>query len=680
MGDNHGTSIQAGVIHGSVNVYSSTAGPVPGWVDTALQVHQCDEGELGVHNSPPGAGGEGLPPYVTRDVDNELDQRLAAVAAAPRGGMVLVAGASTAGKTRSLAAALGRTLPDRMLVAPPEDADLRPLPGWLKERAGRAPQGWVLWLDDLDRHLGASGLSSALVAELGQAGAVVAVTIRRERLEALSPSTTDHSSASEGAGYTVLKAPPVVLERRWNPEERERALASGDERLVQAAGDERFGVAEQLAAGPLLARTWRNGLEGDHPRGYALVAAAVGLAAAGVSSPLTREQIHTAHGAYLPAPPPLPEEADQAWAWATRPRSGLAGLLVPADHEGLRWRAFDYLTIEGPLPESVRYAALETATVQDRFAVGLAAYKADLAKVAEAAYLPLTDQGHTGAMFGLGVLLTKEGRVEEAETWYRKAAELGHYNAVFNLGCLLANAGRVGEAESWFQRSADLGNIEAVSNLGLLRARAGQLGEAETWYRQAADQRDIGAMRGLAVLLAKAGQLGEAETWYREAAELGHHHTVFKVGMLLKREGRVDQTETWYRKVAELGRHNTVFNVGALLTEVARVGEAESWHRQAADQDHIGTMFNLGILLAHVGRVGEAESWFQWSADLGHISAMANLGVLLTKEGRVEEARDWYRKAADQGHIGAMTNLGLLLEEAGRVEEARAWFRQARME
>jgi hypothetical protein len=205
--------------------------PVPGWVKVALPAHQADAHELGAHDALPGTAGEGLPPYVGRDVDAELDRRLAASAASPRGGLVLVTGASTAGKTRALAAALAHTLPERMLVAPPEDADLRPLPAWLKQSAARAPQGWVVWLDDLDRDLSASGLTPALVAELGQAGAVVAATIRRERLDSLRPSTTDPTPGTEGAGYAVLKTPPVTVRRDWSGQERERASTSGDARL-----------------------------------------------------------------------------------------------------------------------------------------------------------------------------------------------------------------------------------------------------------------------------------------------------------------------------------------------------------------------------------------------------------------------------------------------------------------
>jgi hypothetical protein len=554
-GDNHGTAIQAGDIHGPVTVYpppAPAASPVPGWVQVALPAHQADAHELGAHDALPGPEGEGLPPYVSRDVDGELDRRLAAAAEAPRGGLVLVAGASTAGKTRTLAAALARTLPERILVAPPEDADLRPLPAWLQASATRAPQGWVVWLDDLDRHLSASGLTPALVAELGRAGAVVAATIRQERLDSLRPSATDPAPGTEGVGYAVLKTPPVTVRRDWSGHERERARTSGDERLVRAAADERFGVAEQLAAGPHLQQAWESGPDSGHPRGYALVAAAVGLGQAGLASPLTRDQLHTAHTAYLPDPPPLPEEDDRAWAWATQPRSGLAGLLVPADHEGRRWRAFDYLTNQAPLPDAVWHAALDAATGQERFTIGVTAYHAERVDVAETGWRPLAVQGDIRAMVLLGDLLEEAGRVEEAEGWYREAAQQDNTLAMVLLGDLLKEADRSEEAEDWYRKAAHQGDTHAMVSLGILLRRAGRVEEAEDWYRKAAHQGDTHAMVSLGFLLKGAARVGEAEDWYRKAIEQGHPLAMVLLGDLLEKAGRVEEAEHWRQRVRDI--------------------------------------------------------------------------------------------------------------------------------
>ncbi|GHC85359.1 hypothetical protein GCM10007079_28150 [Nocardiopsis terrae] len=619
MGENHGVSIQAGAIHGPVTVNTPPAqagAPVPGWVEIALPVHQADARDLGAHDALPGAEDAGLPPYVARDVDDELDRRLSAAAEHPRGGMVLVAGASTAGKTRALAAALARALPDRMLVAPPEDTDLRSLPTWLQERTKRNPQGWVVWLDDLDRHLSSSGLTPALVAELGRTGALVAATIRRERLDSLRPSATDPAPGSERAGYAVLKTPPVVVNRRWSLPERERARASADERLVQAAADERFGVAEQLAAGPLLQQAWRDGPDSGHPRGYALVAAAVGLAQAGVSSPLTREQLHTAHSAYLPDPPPLPEETDRAWEWATQPRSGLAGLLVPADHDGLRWRAFDYLTLPDPLPDAVWQNALDAATDQDRLDVGLTAYHADRADVAETAWLRVAREGDSLAMFNLGQLLERRGETDGAEHWYRRAAQQG--------------------------------NTFAMHNLRLLLTARGETDEAEDWYRRANRDGDGLSTLVLGMLLKDPGEAGEAEAWNRLRAQEGSTSAMFDLGNLLKGRGETDEAEHWYRHAAQGGKTLAMFDLGNLLERRGETDEAEHWYRHAAQQD-----------------------------DLTAIAAPGKLGHLLRKQGRTREAEDWYRRAAQEGYISAMSELGNLLEKRGETDEAEHWYRRA---
>ncbi|CAL9610161.1 tetratricopeptide repeat protein [Nocardiopsis dassonvillei] len=679
-GDIHGTALQARDIHGPVTVNSPpapAAPPVPGWVNTALPVGQADAHELGAHDALPGPTGEGLPPYVARDVDDELDHRLAAAADAPRGGLVLVTGASTAGKTRALAQALARTLPERMLVAPPEDADLRPLPAWLKQSAACAPQGWVVWLDDVDRHLSASGLTPALVAELSQAGAVVAATIRRERLDSLRPSTTDLALGAERVGYVVLKTPPVTVRRDWSGHERERARTSGDERLVRAAADERFGVAEQLAAGPHLQQAWESGPDSGHPRGYALVAAAVGLAQAGLASPLTREQLHSAHSIYLRDPPPLPENADWAWEWATQPRSGLAGLLVPTDHEGRRWRAFDYLTTQDPLPDAVWHAALDAATDQDRFTIGVTAQRAEQTDIAETAWCPLAEQGNTDAMLYLGNLLANVGRVEEAEEWYRKAAEQGLTHATVSLGFMLERVGRMGEAEDWYRQAIEQGHTIAMVRLGHVLSEADRQEEAEDWYRKAAEQGHTSGMLYFGSLLADVGRVEEAEEWYRKAAQQDDTQAMLYLGSLLADVGRVEEAEEWYRKAAQQDDTQAMLGLGLLLSKADRQEEAEEWSRKAAEQGHTGAMLNLGYLLLRKGRTEEAEGWYQKAIDQGNTYAMLNLGNLLLRKGRTEEAEGWYQKAIDQGNTYAMLNLGNLLLRKGRTEEAEGWYQKA---
>ncbi|WP_211717070.1 tetratricopeptide repeat protein [Nocardiopsis sp. MG754419] len=463
--------------------------------------------------------------------------------------MVLVAGASTAGKTRALAASLVRTLPGRMLVNPPQDADLRPLPAWLKDRAEQPPQGWVIWLDDLDRHLAASGLTPSLVAELGRAGAVVAATIRANQLRALRPSATDdHGPASKGVGYEVLKTLPVVVDRRWSSHERERARASKDERLVRAADDERFGVAEHMAAGPRLQQDRFEGADGGHPRGYAFVAVAVGIAQTGLSSPLTRDQIHAVHTAYLPGAPHLPEDADRAWEWATRRRSGRAGMLVPADSEGLRWRAFDYLTSPDSLPEAIWRIALQEAGEQDRYTIGITAFRARRNDIARTAWSPLVERGHRQAMSSLGFLMKNADQVDKAEYWYRRAAEQGDLDAMFKLAVRLEDAKRFDGAEYWYRKAAERDDPDAMFNLGVMLYEAGDEGQAEDWWQKAAKRGQPDAMFNRGYRLYEAGRNDEAEEWWQKAAKRGQPDAMFNLAKLLEAAGHPGQADFWWTR------------------------------------------------------------------------------------------------------------------------------------
>ncbi|XKK39669.1 sel1 repeat family protein [Nocardiopsis sp. ARC36] len=432
-------------------------------------------------------------------------------------------------------------------------------------------------MDDLERYLGASGLTSALLSQLGQAETIVVATIRQKQLQLLRPATTDHGP--QDGGYTVLKAPTVIIDRRWSPEERERAARSEDQRLVAAADDERFGVAEQLAAGPVLQQAWQAGKDDGHARGYAMVAAAVDLARVGLASSLTREQIAQAHTTYLPVPPPLPEEAERAWEWATQVRSGVAALLVPADHHGRRWRAFDYLTTETPIPETTWRTALGLATDEDHYGIGLTAEFEGEFDIAEAAWRPLAAIGHTPAMNKLGLLLSHLGDTQEAENWLREAAEAGDVSAMYNLGTMLVVEDRVEEGEQRWRMAAEAGEKLAMIKLG--------------WF------------------LATQGRLEEAAFWFRRSAEEGTPVALFNLGYLLAKVGRIEESEQWYRKVVEGSRDFSSDDLLFLWRYALDREDMEHRFQQAAEEGKIGAMFILGNLLSLQGRKREAEKWWE---------------------------------------------------------------------
>jgi hypothetical protein len=118
---------------------------------------------LGVHQAAalagaaPGGGAArpGAPAYIPRDVDGELRERLAA------GGFVLLVGDSTAGKSRAAFEAVSGTLTGHVLICPSG-------PDAIAVAVDRAAQArrCVLWLDDLERYLGAGGLTAAQLGRL----------------------------------------------------------------------------------------------------------------------------------------------------------------------------------------------------------------------------------------------------------------------------------------------------------------------------------------------------------------------------------------------------------------------------------------------------------------------------------------------------------------------------------
>ena len=76
------------------------------------------------------------------------------------------------GKTRLAAEVIKRKFPDALLVIPESGKALREL-----FDGGLDPAGLVVWLDDLERFLGADGLTVGLLNRLTTGRAVVVATI-----------------------------------------------------------------------------------------------------------------------------------------------------------------------------------------------------------------------------------------------------------------------------------------------------------------------------------------------------------------------------------------------------------------------------------------------------------------------------------------------------------------------
>lgn len=320
--------------------------------------------------------GANVPAYVRRDVQGEVFDALT------EGGFVLLVGESAAGKTRLAYEAMRAHLPDHDLVAP---SQRRPFDAVLATVA-RMRRG-VVWLDDLERFLGADGLTAETVGQLSDGAGrhvVLLATMRSQEYDAFGAHAEPHGERRDvwRAGRDVLRlAREVRVERMWSADEVDRARGFADdprvERAVRAA--DRFGVGETLAAGPQLVADWRDAwVPGRHPRGAALVAAAVDCRRAGLADPVSRDLLVVLHETYLDAHGGAglrPETVGEAFAWASDPTRATSSLLLP--HGPDRYLAFDYL-VDLPdhrhVPDRTWHLLTRRATPRQAFGVGRAAF------------------------------------------------------------------------------------------------------------------------------------------------------------------------------------------------------------------------------------------------------------------------------------------------------------------
>jgi hypothetical protein len=620
--------------------------------------------DLTAATGPAGLGLPGrVPVYVPRDLDARLDAALARALA--QGGLVLLRGDSTAGKSRAAYEALRRLPGELRVLVPHQRGSLRALLD-----GGVELRGVVVWLNDLERWLGGDGLDVGLLRRLlggGDRRVLLLATMRASEYNLRSPERDrDHP----GPERDVLRAERELLDqavdfelvRRFSPAEHQRAVERAwDPRIADAldhAG--RYGLAEYLAAGPRLWRRWRNARAVDNPdheqAGAAIVAAALDCRRAGLFRPVPIRLLKELYQGYLHASVAgrLGHDAfDNGLAWARTPVQATSALLMPGEGGEV---VFDYLLDQlqadpdtPMVPPRVWESLLANLRPEDGVDVGVAAHWAGQHSFAERAWQQAADAGLHEAEYNLGVLFFGRGDLREAEAWYRRAANAADHRAEHNLGFVLVMQGRLEEAEAWYRRAADGGVHRAENNLGNLFRDQGRLEEAEAWYRRAADAGHYPAENNLGILLRDQGRLEEAEAWYRRAADAGLDEAAFNLGNLFRDQGRLEEAEAWYRRAADAGLHEAQFSLGSLLKGQGQLEEAEAWYRHAANAGLYKAQHNLASLVLDRGQLKEAEAWFRRAADAGLHEAEFNLANLLKDQGQLEEAEAWYRRAANAG-------------------------------
>ncbi|MFF7263639.1 tetratricopeptide repeat protein [Streptomyces sp. NPDC008159] len=663
-----------------------------------LPVRDTDPLGLGVHRARVGgADASTLPPYVRRDLDDQVRDRLRK--AAVSGGFVLLTGDSTAGKSRTALEAARAVLPGHLLLAPPWGADLRVL---RPPTTGRpAYDRHVLWLDDLEHYLGPGGLEPSLLSALTDAGLVVLATLRDERYDSLREAAdgADGEGGEGGVGRMAAErglrvlnmVEPVVVRRLWSDTELDRVAEVDDSRLVEAhARHGTHGIAEYLAAGPELLGEWRRAeratTRGGHPRGAALVAAAVDLARIGLIGDLPETLLRKVHERYLAAlggPALRPEPYADAVTWATRIRYGVASLLMEGEEENTK-RPFDYLVDsvardpDAPdVPKEVWRTALRQADDRTRPLIAQTASFSGQWEIAEEAWRPLADTEDEEAVLNYTSAQLFLGRDPAGiEARLRPLAEAGSVVGQLNLAAVLVVRGQEDEAAAWWLAAAEAGLSIAAYNLSAHHRRRGDDDQAEEWLRRAAEGGYARAMAVLGRLLYERGDNAGAEPWWRMAAAAGGVEEAYVYGHLLRLRGD-DQAEPWLRRAAERGHERAAEILGKAADERGDLVEAEKWWRAAAEAGNAEAANQLGVLLSTRGDRAEGATWYAKAAEAGHPVAMFNLAEWLRGERDVEGAKEWHRRAGDAGHAESLNNLGVIHQEEGDPDAAEEVLREA---
>jgi tetratricopeptide (TPR) repeat protein/transcriptional regulator with XRE-family HTH domain len=632
------------------------------------------------------------PAYVPRDLDDGLRQALAA--AAEDGGFLLLTGLSCVGKTRTLYEAVLRVMPEWWLVHPASTDAIR-------ELAAAPTRRTVLWLDELQGHLGtANPLTEGTVRTLLDAGTVIVGTMWASAYQARGPAPRREGHGREDEDRRLLGLARVFdVAAAFTASEHARAQElRHEDRWVRAAlASPDLGFTQVLAAAPDLVRRWECAPD---PYAEHVITAAVDARRLGVRKPVSEEFLRAAVRGYLKDRRGV---APRDWLrasldYATTPLRGVAPALTPCSDGDMEvttgYIAADYLlqraweTRRTLCPDDAVWQAL-SEHCHDAEDLGRLAGAADRRmRYAQAAafYRTLSERGDHGATEALAEALIRRGRTEEAIEVLHSAVRADWYpgraRALARWADLLAAQGRAQEA---IDVLGALGEREQTIKL---LARVGRLDEAVEVARRWAAEGSRRADGHLADLLA---ELGDEEA-LRARAAAGQVNSTGRLAELLARRGRRDEAIALYLPYihSERGAADRVVD---LLVEGGRVEEALAALRPFLQAGYCNAHRMLVEILHAHGREEEAVDHLRTVAarvpDLdgleaqlcplrelpalaatGRWPAVARWTRHIAEQGNLDQALDIVKPLADRGNIPAVEHLTQLLADHGRLPEA----------
>ena len=182
------------------------------------------------------------------------------------------------------------------------------------------------------------------------------------------------------------------------------------------------------------------------------------------------------------------------------------------------------------------------------FEDGWDAYQSGEFGIAYSEWLPLAEEGHSGAQLNIGVMYRKGEGVpqdpEKAFHWFSRAAEAGDSAAQYNIAILYRDGLGTGKDEAaaleWFRKSAEQGNSFGQLQLGLdqLYGRTAEqdLKSGILLINRAAEAGNPHAAYELAKIYqhgcALTEENAEAVKWFERAALARHSAAAFAAGLM----------------------------------------------------------------------------------------------------------------------------------------------------
>ncbi|MFD9551725.1 hypothetical protein ACFWBG_30460 [Nocardia salmonicida] len=639
-----------------------TDGGRRGWIGVIEKFDECGDpprttdlapSEVGATQLHTGFDSERPPDIYVARTANQVDQRVDV--ALEQHCVVVVAGPSKAGKTRTLFESARRTLPQARVVIPRRDAlsEVAALPEFVS-----CQDEIIVWLDDLHEFLvGEFALTPTLLARLTArtARTVVAATIRHEALNRLLADTGELTRDQR----QILAGAEMINMRPTSEDGAEQTAAA---KLYPSLDLSRFGVAEILAGAPELLLRYEIACSID-PITRAVVQTVIDWARVGRPEPIPEAELLDLVRSMVERQWPHIDYTTGAGVDAVRkvstPREGTGRITAVSTYrlaDGERgYRPFDYLVAADDgqgrpireIPHDLWDAMTRTAAPEIVASVGLQAHLRGQPRIAE-------------------------------RLWHR-GVEQGSILALYNLAVTRHAGGDTLEAEKLFRRSAERGFTPAMANIGVIRADDGDWAEAEIWYRLGAKDGDHAAIHNLALILRQTSRKEEALLWFARAAESGESGSMFNYGCaLLDSDGSHSAAIPWLVRAANAGHDGAAFNLARTAHELNDLTVAAKWYRYAlartAESDaEIARRAarGLGAICADRGELDDAERWYRHAAERGDTEGMAGLGNVLTDRGAVAEGVEWLERGARGGGFAAI-RFGDYLEASGDSAAADA--------